>query len=58
MEPVTGTVRIKHDKPLTAYRLSSSGKRLGEAPVQKTREGTAVEMRPENRCMHYELVSR
>jgi hypothetical protein len=58
MEPVAGTVRIKHDKPMTIYRLSSSGKRLGEAPIQKTCEGTALEMRPENRCMHYELVSK
>jgi hypothetical protein len=58
MEPVAGTVRIKHDKPLTVYRLSSSGKRLGEVETQKTREGTAFEMRPENRCMHYELVSK
>jgi len=58
MEPVAGTVRIKHDKPLTVYRLWSSGRRLGEVPAQTTCEGTAFEMRPENRCMHYELVSK
>jgi hypothetical protein len=58
MEPVAGTVKIRHDKPLTVYRLSLSGKRLGVVPAQKTCEGAAFEMRPSNRCMHYELVSR
>lgn len=58
MEPVAGTVRIRHEAPLTIYRLSSSGKRLGEVTAQKTCEGTAFEMSPSNRCMHYELVSK
>lgn len=58
MEPVVGTVRIKHDKPMTVYCLSSSGRR-GDCPAtQKTSEGAAFEMRPANRSMHYELVSK
>ena len=58
MEPVVGTVRVRHDKPMTVFCLSSSGKRFGYAPMQKSGEGTTFEMRPANRCMHYELVSR
>ncbi len=58
MEPVVGTVRVRHDKPITVFCLSSSGKRFDYAPMQKSAEGTTFEMRPANRCMHYELVSR
>jgi len=58
MEPVVGTVRIKHDRPMTVFRLSSSGKRFGYAPTQKAGEDTVFEMRPANQCMHYELVSK
>ena len=58
MEPVAGTIRIKHDRPMTVFRLSSSGKRFGYAPTQKAGEDTAFEMRPANQCMHYEIVSK
>jgi hypothetical protein len=57
MEPVTGTVLLKRE-PMRVYRLSSSGKRLGELPVQKTCEGMAFDMGPANECMHYEIVSK
>lgn len=57
MEPVTGTILLKRE-PMRVYRLSSSGKRLGELPVQKTGEGMAFEMGAANGCMHYELVSK
>jgi hypothetical protein len=56
MEPLTGTVTIRHDKPMKVHRLSSSGRRLGSIPVRETSEGMAFEMRPSNKCMHYELV--
>jgi hypothetical protein len=56
MEPLTGQVTIRHDTPLKVYRLSSSGRRLGEIPVQKTPDGLTFEMRPAHRCMHYELA--
>ncbi len=58
MEPVAGIVQITHSKPMTVYRLSSSGKRLGDLPVQKSGEGMAFQMRPANKCMHYELVGK
>jgi hypothetical protein len=56
MEPVTGKVTIKRDAPMTVYRLSSSGQRLGQVPTQKTPEGITFEMQAANQCMHYELV--
>jgi hypothetical protein len=58
MEPVAGIVQIAHDKPMTVYRLSSSGKRLGDLPTQESGDSTTFQMRPANRCMHYELVSK
>ncbi len=56
MEPLTGEVTLKLNRPLKVYRLSSSGERLGTIPIQKTPEGAAFEMGAANRCMHYELV--
>jgi len=56
MEPVTGSVTIKQDRPMTVYRLSSSGRRLGKVVIAKTAQGTTFDMRAANGCMHYELV--
>jgi hypothetical protein len=56
MEPLTGKVTIQHGTPLKVYRLSSSGRRLGEVPVQKMPAGLTFEMHPSHKCMHYELV--
>jgi hypothetical protein len=56
MEPLTGKVILRHDVPLKVYRLSSSGRRLGEIPVQNTPDGLSFEMRAAHRCMHYELA--
>jgi hypothetical protein len=56
MEPLTGKVTIRHDKPMRVFRLSSSGERLGQIPTEKTREGIAFKMRASNECMHYELA--
>ncbi len=56
MEPLTGEVTIRHDRPMRVFCLSSSGERLGQIPAEKTREGVAFEMRASNGCMHYELV--
>jgi len=55
MEPVTGTVMIRHE-PARVYCLSSSGRRLNQVAVQKTAQGVAFEMAASNRCMHYELA--
>lgn len=56
MEPVTGSVTIKQDKPMTVYRLSSSGQRLGTVVTTQTAQGTTFDLRPSNECMHYEIV--
>jgi hypothetical protein len=56
MEPVTGKVTIKGDTPMTVYCLSSSGRRLGKVPANKTLDGISFEMQAVNRCMHYELA--
>ena len=55
MEPVTGTVMIRHE-PARVYCLSSSGRRFNQVAVQKTAQGVAFEMAASNRCMHYELA--
>jgi hypothetical protein len=57
MEPVTGTITLQHE-PMTVYRLSSSGRRLGTLPVSKTSGGLAFDLRAASRCMHYELVGK
>jgi hypothetical protein len=56
MEPVTGSVTIQQDKPMTVYRLSSSGRRLGKVVTAHTAQGTTFDLRAANECMHYELV--
>ena len=57
MEPVIGTISLKHE-PMAVYRLSSSGRRLGELPTRKTGEGMAFDLLAASRCMHYELVAK
>jgi len=56
MEPVVGTVTIRHGPSATVHRLSSSGRRLGKVVAGTTSEGATFEMGPSNACMHYELV--
>ncbi|OHB64174.1 MAG: hypothetical protein A2Y77_11430 [Planctomycetes bacterium RBG_13_62_9] len=56
MEPVTGKVTIRRDSPMRVYRLSSSGKRIGQVPAQRTDQAIIVDLQASNRCMHYELA--
>jgi hypothetical protein len=56
MEPVTGKVTIRHDSPMKVYRLSSSGRRLGQVPVQGTDDAIIFDLQASNKCMHYELA--
>ena len=56
MEPVIGSVTIRPGRPVAVYRLSSSGQRLGKVIAAQTAEGVTFDLRPANRCMHYEIV--
>ena len=56
MEPVVGSVTLRPNGAVTVYRLSSSGQRLGKVIPAQTAEGVTFDLRPANRCMHYEIV--
>lgn len=60
IEALAGSVKLHglegDASGLKAYRLTVSGARAGEVPIERDGEGVTVKLRPEYRAMHYELV--
>lgn len=56
VEPITGTVTVKTDKPINVYALSTSGQRKSTVLVSKSDEGYSFIMDASDKTMHYEII--
>ncbi len=56
LEPIQGNLTWRQDRPVTAYALDVSGRRIKQIPVQRTSEGFQVRVDSNDGTIHWELV--
>lgn len=57
VEPITGSITLKTQDDIKAYKISTAGLRKGEAKTEKDKDGnTVIYLCEEDECMNYEIV--